>query len=156
MIGDNEWLSEEEMPDRNVDGTPMVNGIDLNGRPYGRSAAWENDPWHVATARVYGPSPLGEVWELGPDIGPAISHIPCTVFIVVIDRRHGRVRRSLRGVRPSQCGARFHRSASSRRARRRRRDAASSHRCLARLWIAIPADALRFDGGSATTPDVRQ
>lgn len=46
-----EWLSEEEMPDRNVDGTPMVNGIDLNGRPYGRSAAWENDPWGTAECR---------------------------------------------------------------------------------------------------------
>lgn len=49
-----EWLSEEEMPDCNVDGTPMVNGIDLNGRPYGRTAEWEDDPWHVDTGDVYG------------------------------------------------------------------------------------------------------
>lgn len=49
-----EWLSEEEMPDCNVDGTPMVNGIDLNGRPYGRTAEWEDDPWHVDTGYVYG------------------------------------------------------------------------------------------------------
>lgn len=49
-----EWLSEEEMPDFNVDGTPMVSGIDLNGRPYGRTAEWEDDPWHVDTRYVYG------------------------------------------------------------------------------------------------------
>lgn len=144
-----EWLSEEEMPDRNVDGTPMVNGVDLNGRPYGRSAAWEDDPWHVAAARVFGPSPLGKAWELDHVSGAAIPRISCTVFIVVIDRRRCRMRRRMRGVRPSQCGARFHRSASSRRARRKRRDSANRHRCHTWLWIAIRADAMRFDGGSA-------
>lgn len=153
MTGSSKWLSEEEMPDRNVDGTPMVNGVDLNGRPYGRSAAWEDDPWHVAAARVYGPSPLVEAWDLDHDIGAAISHIPCTVFIVVIDRRRCRVRRSMRSVRPSQCGARFHRSASSRRARRKRRDAASRHRCHTWVWIAIRANDRDFNRKSAPSAD---
>lgn len=59
MTGNNEWLSEEEMPDRNVDGTPMVNGVDLNGRPYGRSAAWEDDPWQIGADCACSPGPLG-------------------------------------------------------------------------------------------------
>lgn len=50
-----EWLSEEEMPDHNVDGTPMINGVDLNGRPYGRIAEWEDDPWSVETGYTCGP-----------------------------------------------------------------------------------------------------
>lgn len=141
-----EWLSEEEMPDRNVDGTPMVNGVDLNGRPYGRSAAWEDDPWHVAADRVYGPSPLGEA--SGPDhnIGAASPRDSCTVWIVVIAKRRRCVCRCLRG-------ARFHRSASSRRARRWRRDAASRDRRIVFLRISVPADIGGFDSGSATSTD---
>lgn len=44
MQGASEWLSEEDMPDYNVDGTPMVNGIDLNGRPYGHRRVGRRSP----------------------------------------------------------------------------------------------------------------
>lgn len=153
MTGNVEWLSEEEMPDLNVDGTPMVNGVDLNGRPYGRNAEWEDDPWHVAAARVYGPSPLGAPSGPGHNLGEATSRVRFTVCIVVIDRHRCRVWRCSRDARPSQCGARFHRSAASRRARRRRRDAASRRRCIVRLWIALPANARDFNSKSAPSAD---
>lgn len=60
MSTDMEWLSEEEMPDTNVDGTEMCAGVDANSRPYGRTEAWENDPWNTPTVYPYGPSPFAE------------------------------------------------------------------------------------------------
>lgn len=137
-----EWLSEEEMPDRNVDGTPMVNGIDLNGRPYGRTAAWEDDPWQTGFfGQASKPGPLDTPWRQHRETHAAGSHVPCTVCLVVIIGYRRGTRTNPQGARPQRNAARFHRSASSRRARRWRREEASRHRRVACCWIALPLDA---------------
>lgn len=38
-------FDEEDFPDVNVDGMPMVAGIDLNGRPYGVTDTWIENQW---------------------------------------------------------------------------------------------------------------
>lgn len=94
----NEWLSEEEMPDRNIDGTPMVNGVDLNGRPYGRCAAREDNPWHVDAAHACGPSPLDASSDPCAEAGAPASNAFCTVGLVVVEGRTRHARHSTRGA----------------------------------------------------------
>lgn len=145
-----EWLSEEEMPDYNIDGTPMVNGIDLNGRPYGRSATWEDDPWHVDAVRACGPNPLAASASLGRGTGAPASHVVCNVCMVIGGYTRD-ARRRLHATRPTRSHTRFHRSASSRRARRWRHEEAGMHRRIACWWFILPADALG-SGTNGTVP----
>jgi hypothetical protein len=137
------------MPDRNLDGTPMINGVDLNGRPYGRTAAWENDPWHAEKGYACGPSPLDA--PRGTDAGA--SRGLCIVGLLIIDRQPRHARRRSYGGQMPRCHTRFHRSVSSRRARRWCRDEASRHRRVACGWMALPLDAARLDGIRATPPE---
>lgn len=123
------------MPDRNVDGTPMVMGVDLNGRPYGRSAAWEDDPWHVEPGDACGSSPCGLPsrsghhlvgnWSRQPQTTgarpmnrarhaiatsvPEISTFPSSAWLRLA-RRAGRApaRRPWLGQLPFQCLAKRH------------------------------------------------
>ena len=71
-----EWLSEEEMPDRNVDGTLMVNGVDLNGRPYLRNAAWEEDAWQARAHHAAGVVDSFDASDLGASRASASESNP--------------------------------------------------------------------------------
>jgi len=151
----NEWLSEEEMPDRNIDGTPMVNGIDLNGRPYGRCAPWEDDPRHVDAVHACGPNPLDASSDPGADAGAQTSNAFFRVGVVVIEGCTRHARRSTRESRRMRGHARFHRSMSSRRARRWRRHEASMRRRITCWWFTLSGEA-SGSGTSGTTSSKAQ
>lgn len=148
-----EWLSEEEMPERNVDGTPMINGVDLNGRPYGRSAAWEDDPWHVDAEHTCGSNPLGASFGPRRDIGASASQVVRNLYVVVIEGHARHARDSTSGSRPTRHHTRFHRSMSSRRVRRWRREAAAMRRRIGCWWFAFPCNALGSGTNSFATPE---
>jgi len=148
-----EWLSEEEMPDRNVDGTPMVNGVDLNGRPYGRCAAWEDDPWHVDAVHAYGPSPLDASSDPGGDAGAPASKAFCTVYLVVFEGCTRHARHSMRGSRSTRYHARFQRSMSSRRARRWRRQEAGMRRRITCWWFTLSGEASGAGASGSAPPE---
>lgn len=135
-----EWLSEEEMPDCNVDGTPMINGVDLNGRPYGRSPDWEDDPWnHDAVHK----DPLGRMdapTGSGRDTGVPASHAFCGVCLLIVCGRTRQARHHVHGPRPTRGHARFHRSMSSRRARRWRREEAATHGRFECWWFTLSGE----------------
>lgn len=145
-----EWLSEEEMPDHNVDGTPMVNGVDLNGRPYGRCAAWEDDPWHTDAVHACGPNSLGMSPDPCAEAGAQASNAFCTVCLVVVEGCTRHARHAMRGSRPTRCHARFHRLMSSRRARRWRRREAGMHRRITCWWLTLSGAA--SGSGTSGTP----
>lgn len=138
-----EWLSEEEMPDRNVDGTPMVNGVDLNGRPYGRCAAWEDDPWDVDAVHRDRSDSVGAPAGLVRDTAVPASDAFCGMCFVIVDGRIRQARHHVHGSRPTRSHARFHRSMSSRRARRWRREEAATHGRFKCWWFTLFGEALR-------------
>lgn len=152
----NEWLSEEEMPDRNVDGTPMVNGVDLNGRPYGRCAAWEDDPWYADAVHACGPSFLGTSPDPCAEAGAQASNAFCTVGLVVVEGRTRHARHAMRGSRPARCHVRFHRSMSSRRARRWRRREAGMHRRITCWRFTLSGEASGSGTSGTTSSEARR
>lgn len=152
----NEWLSEEEMPDSNIDGTPMVNGVDLNGRPYGRCALWEDDPWHVDVAHACGPSPLDASSDPRGDARAQTSNVFCTVGLVVVEGCTRHARCSTRGSRWTRCHTRFHRSMSSRRARRWRRQEAGMRRRVTCWWFTLSGEASRAGVSGSAPPEAHR
>ena len=148
-----EWLSEEEMPDRNVDGTPMVNGVDLNGRPYGRCAQWEDDPWHVDVAHACGPGPSDASSDPRGDARAQPSNVFCTVDLVVVEGCTRHARCPTRGAR---CHTRCHRSMSSRRARRWRRQEAGMRRRITCWWFTLSGEDSRAGASGSAPPEAHR